>query len=70
MKECPNKFDTKHLWMSLVKSSSTEVSGPSELPQFVGKLFFWEAQLLCFCSKMVSIDVNRMSIGILSTSEH
>ena len=45
-----------HGWMRLVKSSDTEVSGASEVPQSRRKLIsFSEAQLLCFCSK---IDLN------------
>ena len=48
-----------HHWMCLVKSSNTEISGASEMPQSRGKLFFKEAQLLYFCSKILLININR-----------
>ena len=31
---------TQQIWIRLVKYSSSKVSGPSEVPQFVGKLTF------------------------------
>ena len=45
--------------MRLVDSSNMKVSGASEVPQSHGKLVLKEAQLLCFCLKIVSIDVDR-----------
>ena len=45
-----------HSWMRLVERFNTEVSGASEVPQSRGKLIFYEAKLLCFCSK---IDLDR-----------
>ena len=48
-----------HIRMCLVKSSNTEVSCASEVPQSCGKLhIFQEVQLLCFCSKIVLVDVD------------
>jgi len=41
------------------RKSNTEVSGAYEMPQSHGKLFFWEVQLLCFCSK---IDLARQDL--------
>ena len=47
--------------MRLIKSSHTEISGASEVPQSRRKFIFQEAQLLCFCSNMASIDIDRMT---------
>ena len=47
-----------HTWMRLVESSNMEVSGASEVPQYRGKLIFYEVQLLCFCSKLISLVKN------------
>ena len=53
------------IWIHLVESSNTDVSGASEVPQSRGKLVFLEAQLLCFCSnvdldryRLISIDLD------------
>ena len=43
---------SRHSWICIVKSSNTEVLGASEMPQSRGKLFFQEAQILCFCAKI------------------
>ena len=45
--------------MRLAESSSTEISGSSEVPQFAVKLFFQKVQLLGFCPKIVSVNVNQ-----------
>ena len=45
--------------MRLIESSHTEVSGTSDVPWFDDKLIILEAQLLCICSKIVSIDIDR-----------
>ena len=47
-----------HSWIRPVKRSNTEVSGASGVPQFLGKLFFQQAQLLCFPSK-INLDNSR-----------
>ena len=39
-KDGPNKKGTRQIWIRLVEYSSFEVSGPSEVPRFVGKLMF------------------------------
>ena len=46
------------VWIRLVKSSNTEVSGASEVPQSRGK-YFSEAQLLCFCLK-IDLDQSQL----------
>ena len=53
------ELGSPHIWMRFVKSSNTEVSGVSEVPQSRGKLIFQEAQLLCFCSKS---DLDRQHV--------
>ena len=52
--------------MRLVKSSSTEVSGPSKVPRFVGKLMFIGSQ-----AGLLVLDnrVDRVLARQLSTSE-
>ena len=56
--KCPKFFRAPHSLMRLVEISNADVSGVSEVPQTRGKLFFWEVQLLCFCSK---IDLARQN---------
>ena len=46
------------IWIRLVESSNTEVSGASEVPQYRGKLIFWEAKLLCFARKLILTDLD------------
>ena len=53
------ELGSPHSWMRLVKISNMEVSGASEVPQSRSKLFFLEAQLLCFCSK-IDLDRSRL----------
>ena len=36
----PQQKQTRQIWIRLVEYSSAEVSDPSEVPRFVGKLFF------------------------------
>ena len=55
-----------HSWVRLAKNSNTEVSGASEKPQSRGKLFFSEAQLLNFCSK---IDLDRSRLILINLNQ-
>ena len=64
-------FFARHCWMRLVESSNREVSGASEVHQSHGKLIFQKVQLLCFCSKLISlvkVRVDQNTIG--AQSEH
>ncbi len=54
--KCPNYIGSPHRWIRLVERSSTEVSGPSEVPRFVGKLFF-----SVFSYKLSDMQASRFS---------
>ena len=64
--KCSNTIVSPHQRMLLVESSSTEVSGASEMPRLDGNLFFREPSCCVSTQKMCQ----PMTIGILSTSKN
>ena len=57
--------DTRQIWIRPIEYSSAEVSGPSEVPWFVGKQFFKlvkEVKLICVrCAQYYNIVFARTS---------
>ena len=53
------ELGSPQIWICLVKSSNTEVSGASEVPQSHGKLIFRKLSCCVFAQKLISIDLDR-----------
>ena len=62
----PKKLWSRHRWMRLIKSSSTKISGPFEMPRFVGNYCFIASQAGVF---VFDDRVDRVLARQLSTSK-